>query len=51
MQRDNIHSLLKNVFVIAVHSDLPDNLLGISIKELKDIQGVNSVLATVNLDR
>jgi hypothetical protein len=51
MQRDNIHSLLKNVFVIAVHSDLPDNLLGISIKELRDIQGVNSVLATVNLDR
>lgn len=51
MQRDNIHSLLKNVFVIAVHSDIPDNLLGISIKEISDINGLNNVLATVNMDR
>ena len=51
MHRDNIHSLLKNVFVIAVNSDVPDNLLGISIKNLNDINGINSVLATVNMDR
>jgi hypothetical protein len=39
MQRENIHSLLKNVLVISVHSDLPDNLLGISIRQTRDIEG------------
>jgi len=51
LARENIYSLLKNVFVIAVDSSLPDNLLGISIRQTQDIEGINNVLATVNLDR
>jgi len=54
MARDNIHSLLKNVFVIAVSPDqeaVPDMLSGISLQDVKQIQQINSVLATINLDR
>jgi hypothetical protein len=51
MQRDNIHSLLKNVFVIAVNSDIPNDLLGVSIRNLNDLNNINSVLSTVNMNR
>jgi hypothetical protein len=51
LARENIHSLLRNVFVIAVNSDIPDNLLGVSIRKIQDLNAINSVLATVNMDR
>jgi hypothetical protein len=49
MNRENIHALLKNVFVVAVNSPLEDNLKGISITKQADVKHINSVMQSVNL--
>lgn len=49
MARDNIRELLKNVFVIAVHSDVEDGLLGVSIMNTLDLEKINPVLSGINL--
>jgi hypothetical protein len=53
MKRSNIAGLLKNVFVIAVETDLeditPHDLLGITIKNSGDIERIYGVLNTINM--
>lgn len=51
MQRDNIKELLKNVFVIAVDSEVPSDLLGISVNTRGDIENINSKLSQINVNR
>lgn len=50
MRRDNITALLKNVFVIAVHGNVPNGLLGIKIETLSDLNKINPVLSTININ-
>jgi GMP synthase PP-ATPase subunit len=49
MARQNIHALLKNVFVVSVSSELDNNLKGISIRNKNDVTSINSMLQSVNL--
>jgi hypothetical protein len=49
MNRENIHALLNNVFVVAVSSELDNNLKGISIRKQDDVKHINSVMQSVNL--
>jgi hypothetical protein len=49
MHRENIHALLNNVFVVAVSSELDNNLKGISIRKEDDVKHINSVMQSVNL--
>ncbi len=49
MQRDNIMALLKNVFVIAVASDVEKGLLGVRVDSVADLEKINPVLSTINL--
>jgi len=51
MRRDNILSLLKNVFVVAVNAPVEDGLLGVEINNIGDIEQINSVLMGINLDQ
>jgi hypothetical protein len=51
MARENINALLKNVFVISVESSVDERLLGIPIYQKSDINNINSVLQSINLDR
>ena len=51
MERDNILSLLKNVFVVAVNAPVEDGLLGVEINDIGDIEQINSVLMGINLDQ
>lgn len=51
MQRDNILSLLKNVFVVAVNAPVEDGLLGVEVNNIGDIEQINSVLMGINLDQ
>ena len=50
MNRDNILSLLSNVFVISVRSDVKDGLLGVRIEEKEDIEFINDKLSTINME-
>ena len=49
MHRENIHALLNNVFVVAVSSELDNNLKGISIRKQDDVKHINNVMQSVNL--
>lgn len=51
MRRDNIMELLKNVFVIAVNSDVEEGLLGVSINDISDLDKINPVLSGINVGR
>jgi hypothetical protein len=51
MRRSNIKELLKNVFIIAVDSDVEPGLLGVRIDTVADVYKINSILSTINLDR
>jgi hypothetical protein len=51
MNRDNIHELLKNVFVVAVDATVEPGLLGVPVNSIVDIENITPVLSTINLDR
>jgi len=54
MRRDNIMELLKNVFVVYVgvnESYIVDGLLGVVVNDLEDLDKINPVLSTINLNR
>lgn len=54
MRRDNIMELLKNVFVVYVgvdESSIVDGLLGVVVNDLEDLNKINPVLSTINLNR
>jgi hypothetical protein len=51
MRRENIYSLLKNVFIISITHAVQKDLLGVRIDSPEDLEKINSVLSTINLDR